>query len=710
MVPPPSQPRPSLDRYWLYRARRRRPRRPPVRTRGLLLLVVGSLILGPLALAACGAVTKVGGAAAIQARGIVNADRVDVADLPSLDSGMPQTATILARDGSVLAQVNDVNYGHRTYVPLSDISPALVQATVAAEDRRFYSHNGVDPLGLVRALTENAGSEGISSGASTIEMQLARNIFFPDERTEQTLSRKIKEAVAAMQLDEEYSKDQVIEGYLNIVYYGNQAYGAEAAAERYFGTSAKDLDLPEAAMLAGLPQSPSAYDPLQNFGAAKQRQGYVLDQMALDGFITRDEADAAFAEQLDFGRVAPPPTRAPHWVNYIEDRVREDFGPEALYTEGLTIKTTLDPEIQSIAEQVIANGAGVRQLGHANNSSMVVIDPRNGQILAMVGSVNFSDPSLAGQVNVSVADRQPGSSIKPLLYLAGFEHGLNPATQMDDVPTAFSAPPGQPLYQPTDFEDKFYGRVTIRDALGNSLNVPAVKTLKYIGVPALQEMARRLGITTLDDWDRHWLSLTLGGGAVKLLELTGAYSYIAREGNKIPIEPYLDVTTSHGDVLHEAADDPAGEQVVDPRVAYQLLSIMGDANARLVTFGPATPLNIGRPHMMKTGTTDDYRDTWTVGCLPQVCVGVWMGNTNNDPMLKVSSSLTAGKMWVDMMHALIDRYQYPPDPFPVPDGLVFKDIPNVGVTRPGQATHQEVFLQGHEDQVFLNMDWARPDP
>jgi membrane peptidoglycan carboxypeptidase len=240
--------------------------------------------------------------------------------------------------------------------------------------------------------------------------------------------------------------------------------------------------------------------------------------------------------------------------------------------------------------------------------------------------------------------------------------------------------------------------------------VPAVKVLKYIGVPTLQTMARRLGISTLDDWDRHWLSLTLGGGEVQLLEMVGAYSTIAREGNQVPIEPYLEVTTARGEVLHEANPEAPGKQIVDPRVTYQLLSIMGDANARLVTFGPATPLNIGRPHMMKTGTTDDYRDTWTIGCLPQMCIGVWMGNTNNDPMIKVSSSLTAGKMWVDMMHTLIDRYQYAPDSFPVPDGLVFKQIPNVGNTRPGQASHEEVFLAGHEEINVLNMDWMRPDP
>ena len=307
--------------------------------------------------------------------------------------------------------------------------------------------------------------------------------------------------------------------------------------------------------------------------------------------------------------------------------------------------------------------------------------------------------------------RQPGSSIKPLVYLTGFEHGLNPAVEVMDEPTDFSAPPGQPPYRPENYENHYYGRTTLRDALGNSLNIPAVKVLKYIGVPAFQEMARRLGITTLDNWDRHWLSLTLGGGEVKLLELTGAYATVAREGRYLPNESLLDVTTSRGEQLYRAGGDHGDQQVVDPRLAYQLLSVMGDPGARLVTFGPNTPLNLDRPHMVKTGTTDDYRDTWTIGCIPQVCVGVWMGNTNNDPMTKVSSSLTAGKVWVEMMQALIARNGWPPEPWSVPDGVTVTRIPNVGSTRPGQADHEEVFLAGQENQRgTLEMDWTRPDP
>jgi membrane peptidoglycan carboxypeptidase len=561
----------------------------------------------------------------------------------------------------------------------------------------------------VRALGQNAQSNDVESGASTLEMQVVRNLFLADERTEQTLSRKLNEAIAALELDRRFSKADVLETYLNVVYYGHRAYGAEAAAQVYFGKSARELTLPEAALLAGLPQSPSAFEPFGHPNAAKQRQEHVLALMTQAGFLTPEQAAQAKAAPLPVQPSQPPPSRSSHWVNYIRDVIRERYGPEALFTGGLRIQTTLDPEIQALAEQVVAAGDNVRRLAHANNSAMVVLDPRTSQVLAMVGSRAFEDASIDGQVNLALAPRQPGSSIKPLVYLTGFERGLNPAVEVLDQPTAFSAPPGQPPYFPTNFEDKFYGLVTLRDALGNSLNVPAVKVLKYVGVPALQTMARRLGVTTLDNWDPRWLSLTLGGGEVRPLEMVGAYATIAREGVYLPVEPLLSVETARGEVLAAAPANPAGEQVVDPRIAYQLLHIMGDAGARQVTFGPSSPLNLSRPHMVKTGTTDDYRDTWTIGCLPQVCVGVWMGNTNNQPMVRVSSSLTAGKLWVDMIEALSRRFGYDPEPFPRPDGVILKRIPNVGVTRPGQADHEEVFLPGHEDHPLLEMDWRQPD-
>src|SRR5579884_997370 len=701
---------PYFRRSLAHQARRERVRDSAVLWAWGFALVLGGLGLIALVLVSRQTTTFATNALNSVTQHVLTANSPDLpADAP-LDASLPQTATILARDGTVLAELNDVHFGRRHSVPLSEIAPALQWATVAAEDRRFFDHPGVDLVGLVRAIGQDAQSGGAESGASTLEMQLVRNLFLADERTEQTLNRKLKEAFAAIQLDRTYSKTDILEAYLNAVYYGHQAYGAEAAAQTYFGKSARDLSLPEAALLAGLPQSPSEFDPLEHPVAAKERRDHVLDLMAQAGLVAPEEA--ADAQAAPLGVVAParsPTPLAPHWVNYIRDVIRDRFGPEALFTDGLRIQTTLDPDVQALAEQVVGASAEVRRLAHANNSAMVVLDPRTSQVLAMVGSTNFSDASINGEVNLAVAGRQPGSSIKPIVYLTGFEKGLNPAVRVLDQPTAFSAPPGQPPYMPDNWESRFYGLVTLRDALGNSLNVPAVKVLKYVGVPAVQDMARRLGLTTLDNWDPRWLSLTLGGGEVKLLEMVGAYATIAREGEFLPVEQLLSVDTSRGEVLYEAPESPEGKQVVDQRVTYQLLHIMGDAGARQVTFGPNSPLNLSRPHMVKTGTTDDYRDTWTIGCLPQVCVGVWMGNTNNEPMVRVSSSLTAGKMWVDMIKALVDRYHYDPIAFPQPDGVIVKRIPNVGVTRPGQRDHEEVFLPGHEDQFILDMDWRKPD-
>ena len=465
------------------------------------------------------------------------------------------------RDGTRLLELDDVHYGRRTFLSIREMARWLPLATLAVEDRRFYEHPGVDAVGLIRALGTNAESGDASQGASTIEMQLVRNLYLSDERTERTLARKVKEALAAVELDKRFSKEELLEAYLNVVFYGNRAYGAEAAAQTYFGKSARDLNLAEASLLAGLPQNPSSYDPLLHLDAARARQHEVLDRMLGADMITPDEAIQTYATPLVFKKPPPMPERAQHWVNYILDLTRARFGPEELYTGGLRIRTTIDLDMQQLAEQIVAQNQAVRQTAGADNTAMVVIEPTTGQILAMVGSKDFDDASIAGQVNVSTAVRQPGSSIKPLVYLAGFEAGLNPAVEVLDQPT---------------------------------------------------------------------------------------------------------------------------------------------------TFGANAPLNIGRPHMMKTGTTDDYRDTWTIGCIPQICVGVWMGNTNNDPMQKVSSSLTAGKIWVDMMHALFDRNHWAPDVFPRPEGVIVKRIPSVGGVR-GDGSHEEVFLEGHEEHPLLDMDWMRPD-
>ena len=681
----------------------------PESSAGRAIILAGAGFAAAIALVvSIGATTAMAASLALQFNGWLERRQISIPTSPVLDSGLPQSASIVARDGTPLSEITDIHYGHRVSVPISKISPTMVLATVAAEDQRFYNHNGVDPFGIVRAIGQNLGGDGIMSGASTLEMQLVRNLFLADERNDQTLQRKVKEAVAAVQLDQIVDKTTVVEAYLNTVYYGNLSYGVEAASRRYFDKGADELTLPEAALLAGLPQSPSAYDPTRQPEMAKVRRDHVLNRMLTSGFITEEEALAAEEEPIVLASPATIDRQAPHWSNYIQDVARERFGPDVLFTSGLRMETTIDLEVQRMAEQIVAANEDVRRLARANNTSVVVIDPRSSQVLAMVGSKDFNDTSIAGQVNVALALRQPGSSIKPFVYLAGFERGLNPATELVDAVTLFPAPPGQPLYRPANYENKYYGRVNIRDSLGNSLNIPAVKVLKYVGVPALQDVTRRFGITTLDNWNPQWLSLTLGGGEVRLLELTNAYATITRLGRHTPPEMFRKVETSRGEVVYEADPEPKGQQVADPRLTYQLLHIMGDAGARQVTFGPSSPLNLPRPHMVKTGTTDDYGDTWTVGCIPQVCVGVWMGNTDNRPMVKVSSSLTAGKIWVETINGLIGKYGWQPEEFPVPDGLVFKPVPNRSGARPGGGTRQEVFVTGNEAINLLETNWSAP--
>jgi penicillin-binding protein 1C len=684
-----------------HRAEPRHPNRPLA-----LVIALHAFIFGVLLLGLCTAMPAGVALLALEAQGWMTENTIDLPREGRLDRDLPQTARIASRDGTVLAEIDDVRYGRRTFVPLSEMALDLVNATMATEDRRYYSHPGVDPVGLARALGTNAESGSASQGGSTIEMQLTRNLFLADERTERTLGRKVKEALAAVELDKRYSKDELLEAYLNVVFYGNRAFGAEAAAQAYFGKSARHLTLPEASLLAGLPQSPARYNPLVNLDAARVRQKAVLARMVDVDLITADEAYQALVSPLTFKATQPPPVRAPHWVNYVRDLARARFGPEELFTGGLSIRTTIDLEIQELAEKVVARGDDVRFEARANNTAMVVIEPATGQLLAVVGSKDFNDVSIAGQFNVATSVRQPGSSIKPLVFLSGFEHGLTPATEVQDQPTAFSAPLGQPPYRPENYEKRYFGRIALRESLGNSLNVPAVKVLKYVGVANFRDLARRLGVTTLDRWDQQWLSLTLGGGEVRLLEMTGAYATIARGGYHIPVEALLDVRTTRNETLYETSEGRNGEQVVDPRLVYQLLHIMGDPGARQVTFGTNSPLNIGRPHMVKTGTTDDYRDTWTIGCIPQICVGVWMGNTNNDPMVKTSSSLTAGKIWVEMMRTLIERKRWEPVAWPKPDGIVIRQIPGVGGM---QGLHEEAFLEGREQRAFLDMDWMRPD-
>jgi 1A family penicillin-binding protein len=596
---------------------------------------------------------------------------------------------IYDRNGGLLYEVFDPQGGRRTLVPLENISPYLCQATIATEDKHFYQHSGVDPIGITRAVWQNVTEQSIVSGASTIPQQLARTVFLsPEERVQRTLSRKIKEAVLAIEITRRYPKDIILEIYLNTIYYGNLAYGIEAAAQTYFGKKAADLSLAEATLLAGLPHSPAIYDPFTNPEAAQARQAVVLGLMTKEGYITPAQAEAARSEELQFvaqrGGI-----RAPHFVTYVRQLLEQKYGSAVLYQGGLQVYTTLDLRLQEIAERVAREQIAALADKHATNAALVAIRPDTGEILAMLGSVDFFDSEIDGQVNVALRLRQPGSAIKPVTYVAAFEKGWTPASLIMDVPTEF--PDG---YKPTNHDGKFHGPVLVREALGNSYNVPAVKMLQYLGLPAFLEMAQRLGIHSLDRPDDYGLSLTLGAGDVTLLELTGAYAVFANDGRQVPPVAVLRVLDSHGQVI-ERYHPPKGQPVIFPQHAYLITSILSDSEVRTPDSDPDGVLKLSRPAAVKTGTTDGWRDNWTVGYTPDLVAGVWVGNSDNTPMAEISGVAGAGPIWHNFMEeALADT---PPREFIRPGGIETIEICADSGTLPSEVCPRkkwEVFAAG----------------
>src|SRR5579859_459572 len=501
-----------------------------------------------------------------------------------------QTARIFDRSGKLLQEINDPQGGRRILVQLSEIPMVMRDATIAAEDASFYDNPGFDIRAVVRATYQWVRSGSPQSGASTITQQLVKNTLLGPE---QTAERKIKEAFLAMELTRRYSKDQILEMYMNEISYGNRAYGIEAAAETYFGKQAKDLTLPEASLLAGLPQAPSYYDPYTNLPAARDRQAYVLDQMVHTGAITAAERDAAAKAPITLAPATQVgPQEAPHFVTYVRQLVDQQFGTEAMFREGLQITTSLDLDLQHLAEKSATSHIADLKARNATNAALVAIHPTNGEVLAMLGSVNFDDPSIDGQVNVALALRQPGSTLKPFTYVTAFGKGWNPATLLWDIPTTF---PGG--YKPNDFDNKFPGPMAVRDALAQSRNIPAVEALQFVTVAEMLATAHRFGINDLRDPERYGLSVTLGGGEVKLLDLTYAYTPFANGGQQVgasvpsdareqgfrqfnPVS-ILKVTDSAGKVLFEYK--PKSAQVEDPRLAYQITSILSDDKARQPT-------------------------------------------------------------------------------------------------------------------------------
>jgi 1A family penicillin-binding protein len=606
-------------------------------------------------------------------------------DLPSPDrlyerASAPSTR-IYDRHGRLLYEILDPHGGAHTPIALADIPPACVKATIATEDASFYDNPGVDAWAVVRALWINLRGGEVLSGGSTITQQLARNLLLsPEERSQVSLERKAREAILAWRLARTYSKDQILTLYLNETYYGNLAYGIEAAARTYFAKSAADLDLAECALLAGLPQSPARYNPLEDPDAARARQGVVLGLMAKQGYISQAEADLAAGEKLGLAAV-PFPIEAPHFVMYVRGQLERQFGLEAIYTQGLQVYTTLDLDAQNAVQRSVnfrleqlADTRDGEPPRNVRNAAVVVMDPQTGEVLAMVGSPNYFDPRIDGAVNATAATRQPGSSIKPITYAAAFDpahpNPLTAATMVVDVRTAFVTREGEP-YVPQNYDHLWHGPVLLRHALASSYNLAAVKVLDYVGIQRMTDLARSLGITTFDDVDRFGLAITLGGGEVRLLELTAAYGTFANGGHRLEPVTITRVEDSTGRVLKTWRAAP-GPQVMDPRVAYLITDILSDNIARASAFGEASALHLTRPAAAKTGTTTDWRDNWTVGYTPDLAVGVWAGNADNEPMRHVTGVMGAAPIWHDVMEGLLKGR--PVREFVEPPGMVRLEV------------------------------------
>jgi penicillin-binding protein 1C len=625
-----------------------------------------------------------------------------------------ETTRILDRNGNLLYEILDPTAGRRTYVPLDRISPVLIAATIATEDQDFYNHPGFDPWAIARALWENYRTGGQGGGASTITQQLARALLLsPEERAERTYSRKAREIILAAEITRRYSKDEILELYLNEIYYGNLAYGIEAAAETYFGKTANQLTLAEASFLAGLPQSPSVYDIYTNRDVTLARQQQVLvlmyalsqqngciDVSNSEVPICVDAVAAASAADEMKTRVFNSPdvnTRYPHWVNFIRSQLEEQYDAQTIYRSGFVVYTTLDPTLQDEAQRLVTEQVAQLADKNAHNGALVAIRPSTGEILAMVGSPDFNNEAISGQINMADSPtRQPGSAIKPVNYVAAFEKGWTPATLIWDVPSEFppSGDPNDPRepYRPVNYDGGYRGPVTVRTALANSLNIPAVKTLDFVRIyddpntpqrDGMIAMAERLGINTFTRPD-YGLALTLGGGDVSLLELTSAYSVFANGGRKIPPVAILRIVDFQGNVVHEY-QPPQPEQVIRPEHAFLISSILSDNDARAMMFGRNSLLNLPFQVAAKTGTTNDFRDNWTLGYTPDLVTGVWVGNADYTPMVNTTGLTGAAPIWSSFMQFAVPAVSGGnPTPFNAPPGIVQKTICSLSGTEPSQ--------------------------
>ncbi|MFZ2193103.1 MAG: PBP1A family penicillin-binding protein [Candidatus Moraniibacteriota bacterium] len=564
-----------------------------------------------------------------------------------------QTSIIYDNSGTqVLYKIHGEE--NRKVLAHGEIPDIMRIATIATEDKNFYSHFGIDFLAIFRAFKTNIEENNISQGGSTITQQLARNVYLTREKT---LKRKFMETLIAIKLERNFSKEQILDRYLNEVPYGSNAYGISAAAEIYFNKEAKNLTLDEAIFLAALPKAPTYFSPYgNNISKLNLRYKNILNKLQPSSIVSIDAIEQAKKTNI-LAKVMPfkEPIIAPHFVFYVTEQLEAKYGRDFLERGGLSIITTLDLGLQRIAEKVVVDGVARNKNRGATNAALVAINPKNGEVLAMVGSRDFFDKTIDGQVNVAISDRQPGSSFKPIVYATAFEKGYQPETLIADVSTNFGPDGGGISYIPKNYDGQFHGVLPMRKTLAMSLNIPAIKTLSLVGIDSAIDMAHRLGITTLNERKRYGLSLAIGGAEVKLIDMASAFSVFANDGKKFSQHVIREIKDSKGEVYDYKME---GKQVISNDVARKICSILSDNNARSAIFGVNNPLHIpGKTVAAKTGTTQEFKDAWTVGYTPKISVGVWAGNNDSRPMVAGSDGVfVAAPIWRSFMEAIPLQY------------------------------------------------------
>ncbi len=603
-------------------------------------------------------------------------------------TGLGGTPRFYDRNGELLFELQTTE--KRRWLAYSEIPQMAIDTAVAVEDDTFWTNPGFDPAAIGAAIISNyRNQDGRPVGASTITQQLVRHIAFTyEERVTASYQRKIREIFLAFIMTQQRSKEEIIQMYLNEIYYGNLAYGIEAAAQTYFGKPVQELNLAETAFLAGLPQAPLEWDPYTNFEGAKARQELILDLMLSEGYADYVEVEVAKGAPLHLqprithaANVADAVLEAPHFILYVQQELEQRYGPDALVRGGWQVTTSLDLNIHKLAEQAAREQVAARAAAHdVSNAAVVVLKPATGEILSMVGSLDYFDDAIDGQVNVALQPRQPGSSIKPITYAAAMERGWTTADVLWDVPIKLDLGEGQ-LMQPVNYDGRYHGPVLFRDALANSYNIPPIQLIRDIGVSTFIATARKMGVESLREPPGFYgLALTLGGGEVPLLEMTHAYATLANGGQRPRLTSVLKITDSRGNLLFDLQQDRLpSANAINPGIAYIITDILDDDQARIPAMGANNALDLPLPAAAKTGTTNDYRDNWTLGYTPGVVVGVWMGNSDGHPMRDSSGLRGAAPVWrqimlgiygdEEMTRSLMVDGRYPPHDFPQPPNV-----------------------------------------